>query len=67
MDDIAKLEKDIIAMFQEKGDAAHTDIELYLDMIASSGKRKLIKKIVQRLELDSDGNYYLRVARSKGK
>ena len=67
MDNIIKLRNDIVNLYQEKGDAAGKDIEEYLKMVSSPEKRKLIKQIVKRLELDKKGNYYVRSVRSKKK
>ncbi len=60
MEDSNKLEKDIVAIFQEKGDAALSDVREYLKMVKSYDKRKQIKSIISRLNHDKDGNYYVR-------
>lgn len=67
MDDTIILKNDIVNLFQEKGDVAKKDIEGYLKMVSSPEKRKLIKQIVKRLELDKNGKYYVRSMKSKQK
>ena len=67
MDTIIKLRDDIVGLFQEKGDAAKKDIEEYLKMVKSPEKKKLIKQIVKRLDLDKNGNYYVHSVNSRNK
>ena len=43
------------------------DIEEYLKMVKSPEKKKLIKQIIKRLDLDKNGNYYVRSVNSRNK
>lgn len=65
MEDKEKLKDDIVNLFQEKGDAAKVDIEKYLLMVKSPEKKKSIRDIVRFLDLDENGNYYLRKSKTK--